>query len=75
MDNLHSRPTSNLVKKSEIFCYSQKEDPKISRTAKFGGDMLCNTENIVVQSLQILYIFVLRAEKVTNFAAISAQKW
>ena len=37
--------------------------------------MLLNTENIALQSLPILYIFVLRGEKVTIFAAISAQKW
>ena len=32
-------------------------------------------ENIAVQSLLILYIFVLHGEKVTIFMAISAQKW
>ena len=37
--------------------------------------MLLNTENIALQSLRILYIFVLRGEKVTIFAAILAQKW
>ena len=33
----------------------------------FGGEMLWNTENIALRSLQILYKFVLRAEKVTIF--------
>ena len=45
--------------------------------------MLKNKENIVVQNFQILYIFVLRGEKmllyklynVTIFEAILAQKW
>ena len=36
MDNLQNRLTSDLGKKSEIFHYSQKEDPKISTIAKFG---------------------------------------
>ena len=40
MDNLHNRVASNLGKKNEIFCYSQKEDFKIGRIAKFGGEML-----------------------------------
>ena len=39
MDNLHNRLTSDLDKKNEIFCYSQEENPKISRIAKFGGEM------------------------------------
>ena len=33
-----------------------------------------NMENIALQSLLILYIFILREEKVTIFAKISAQK-
>ena len=40
MDNLHNRLTFDLDKKSKIFYYSQKEDPKISRIAEFGGEML-----------------------------------
>ena len=32
-------------------------------------------KNIVLRSFQILCTFVLRGEKVTIFAAISAQKW
>ena len=75
MHNLHSRLTFNLDRKNEIFYYSQKEDPTISRIAKFGGEMLLNTENIVLRSLQILYIFVLPVEKVSIFAAILAEKW
>ena len=39
MDNLHNRLTFDLGKKSKIFYYSQKEDPKISRIAEFGGEM------------------------------------
>ena len=35
--------------------------------AKFGGEMLQNTESVALQSFQILYIFVLRVEKVTIF--------
>ena len=37
--------------------------------------MLKSTENIALRSLQILYVFVLRAGKVTIFAAILARKW
>ena len=37
---------------------------KISRITKFACEMLYNTENIVLQSLQIYIIFVLRAEEV-----------
>ena len=40
MDNLHNRLTFDLGKKNKIFYYSQKEDPKISRIAEFGGEML-----------------------------------
>ena len=40
MDNLHNRLTSDLGKKNDIFCYSWKEVPKISRIAKFDGEML-----------------------------------
>jgi hypothetical protein len=34
----------------------------MSKIAKFGCEMLENTENIALQSLKILYTFVLRAE-------------
>ena len=54
MNNLRTRLISDLGKKNEVFCYSWKEDPKISRIAQFGGEMLRNTENIVLRSLQIL---------------------
>ena len=37
---LHNRLTFDLGKKSKIFYYSQKEDPKISRIAEFAGEML-----------------------------------
>ena len=40
MENLHDRLTFDLDRKSKIFYYSQKEDPKISRIAEFGGEML-----------------------------------
>ena len=52
-----------MDKNNEIFYYSQKDHPEISRSAKFRGEMLWNTENLVTRSLQILYIFVLRGEK------------
>ena len=41
---------------------SQKEHAKINKFAKFSSEMLLNAENIALQSLQILYSFVLRAE-------------
>ena len=40
MDDLHNKLKVELGKKNEIFCYSLKEDLKISRIAKFGGEML-----------------------------------
>ena len=43
--------------------------------AKFDGEMLQNTENIALRILQILYIFVLRAEKVTIFELKLSRKW
>ena len=46
MDNLHNRLTLDLGKKNKSFYYNQKEDPKISRIAEFGGEMLYNTKNI-----------------------------
>ena len=75
IDNLHHRPTVNLGKTNEIPHYSQKEHPKISRIAKFGGEMLQNTENTAPRSLQILYIPALRDEKVTIFELKLWQKW
>ena len=48
---------------------------KISKIAKFGWQMLKNTENIASQSLRILYIFILRTEKVTTFEAKLERKW
>jgi hypothetical protein len=48
----------------------------MSKIAKFGCEMLWNAENIALQSSQILYTFVLRAEIATTFGpkmvAISA---
>ena len=38
--NLNNRLTFDRGKKNKIFYYSQKEDPKISRIAKFGGEIL-----------------------------------
>jgi hypothetical protein len=49
----------------------------MSKIAKFGCEMLSNAENIALQSLQILYTFVLRAKIATifgpNVVAISAR--
>jgi hypothetical protein len=39
----------------------------MSKIAKFGREMLLNAENIALQSLKILYTFVLRAEIATIF--------
>ena len=39
MDNLHYRITFDLGKKNKIVNYSEKEDPKISRIAKFDKEM------------------------------------
>ena len=40
INNLHNKLTSDLGKKNKMFYYSQKKQLKISRTAKFGGEML-----------------------------------
>ena len=37
---MDSRLTFDLGKKNKIFYCSKKEDPKISRIAEFGGEML-----------------------------------
>ena len=40
MGNLHYRPNFNPGEINKIFYYSSKEHLKISRIAKFGGEML-----------------------------------
>ena len=40
MGNLHDRPNFNPGKINKTFYYSSKEHLKISRIAKFGGEML-----------------------------------
>ena len=40
MDNLHNRLKVEVGRKNEIFYYSWNKDLKISRKAKFGGEML-----------------------------------
>ena len=63
----HSNGQKEYSKIFKIFYYSQKEDPKISRITKFGGEMFYSTKNIALRSLQILYIFVSRKENINNF--------
>ena len=63
MDKLHNRLKVELGRKDEIFYYSLKEDPKVSRIAEHGGEYIYRKENIALRSLQVLYMFVLRAEK------------
>ena len=46
MDNLRNRLKVELVRKNKIFYNSSKDNPQISRTAKFGGKMLENMVNI-----------------------------
>ena len=46
---------------------------EIGRIIKFGCEMLLIVESIDLRSLQILYLFVLRGEKVTIFGTISAK--
>ena len=75
MDNLHVRLNVDLGKQNKIFYHSSKEHLKIRKITKFGLQMLKNTENIASQSLRILYIFILRMEKVTTFVLILPQKW
>ena len=57
MDNFHYR--LNLEEERNLTTATIKEYLKI---AKFGWEMLYNTENIALRSLQNLYIFVLRAD-------------
>ena len=63
IDDLHVSLTFNLGKKNKIFYYSEKEHPKISRIANFGGEMLKNMENIASQSLQICIYFCYARKK------------
>jgi hypothetical protein len=48
IDNSSYRLIFYLDKKDEIYHYSSKEHPKISKIAKFGCEMLQNTENIAL---------------------------
>ena len=50
MDNLHVRLNFDLGKRKEIYPHSSKEHPKVSKIAKFGWQMLRNTENIASRS-------------------------
>ena len=47
----------------------------ISKIAQFGWEMLENMENIALRRSQILYIFVLHAEKPITLPTISVQMW
>ena len=53
--------------KNKIHHYDIKDHIKNSESAKFGREMLKNSENIVLQNLPILYTFLLRAEICTTF--------
>ena len=75
MDNLHVRLNLDPGKENKIYHHhSSKEHVKISRIAKFGWQMLKNTENIASRSLRILYIFILRTEKSYHFRSNFASK-
>ena len=66
MDNLHNRPEVELGTKS--FTTARiKEDLKISEIASFGGEMLENMENIILQSFQFLYLRLYYARKKLPF--------
>ena len=58
-----------------MFHRSKKEHLKISKIAKFDGEMLQNTKNVRSRSFQILYISVLRTEKPRHLRWISAILW
>ena len=51
------------IQNRQKYHHSLKEHPMFSKIAKFGCEMLSNVENTALRSWQILYIFVLRAEK------------
>ena len=52
--------------KNKIYHYSWKDHIKNSNSAKFGREMLKNSENIALQNLPILYTFLLRAQICTT---------
>ena len=58
----------HLGKKNKVYHYSWKEHLSTSKTAKFGREMLKNVENVVLRSLQILYVPVLRENVLTTFS-------
>ena len=61
MGNLHVRLTFNPGGVNKIFYHCSKEHRKISRIAKFGGEMLQQIENIASQNLQIcIYLYYAR---------------
>ena len=62
MDNLHNRLNFDRGLKNKIFHHSLRGHLKITKTARFGYEMLLNTENRAPRSLHDLYFFILRAE-------------
>ena len=56
---MHVRKIFDLGEKKQN---SRQETFKIRQNPKFGLRNAVNTENIALRSLQVLYIFVLRAE-------------
>ena len=70
MGNLHNKLTFDLGKKNKIFYYSYRK--RILRLVELQSllERCCKIRKFA----NFVYIIVLRAEKVTIFAAISAQK-
>ena len=63
MDLSPIRQNFEKIRNRQKFHNSLKEHPTFTKIAKFGCEMLLTVENIALRSCQILYIFVLRAEK------------
>ena len=69
MDHSPIRVNFDLGKKNKIYHHSWKEHLGISKIAKFGFEMFSNAENIALQSLQILYIYLYKAQKSVTILA------
>ena len=62
MDLSPFRRSFEKIRTRQLFYHSLKDHPMFSKTAKFGCQILQNKENIVLQSWQFFYTFVLREE-------------
>ena len=66
MDHLPFKLNLDHPKKNDFCEYRWKKYLKSNKTGEFVYEILKNMENITLWNLQILYVFVLRAEKLNH---------